>query len=253
MHYGGTPAAMADLVELCDRHGIALVEDACHAVGIEYGTTWPADPARGVGTLGQSGCFSFFSNKNLATGEGGMVVTDDDEVAVTCRALRSHGMSTMSWERHKGHAYSYDVARSGFNYRLDEIHAALGRAQLAKLAVNNQDRRDRLARYAAALESRPQWHQPFEGMDRTTSGHLAVLLAPDEPARAAARQALKNVGVQTSFHYPLIPGFAAFTGTADDSALPASREFAERAVTVPLHPRLAEDQIALVIESLAQS
>jgi dTDP-4-amino-4,6-dideoxygalactose transaminase len=253
MHYGGTPAAMVDLVALCDRHSIALIEDACHAVGIGYGTTWPADPSRGVGSLGQSSCFSFFSNKNLATGEGGMVVTDDDEVAATCRSLRSHGMSTMSWERHKGHAYSYDVARSGFNYRLDEIHAALGRAQLAKLTANNQSRRDRLAWYGAALTSRPQWHQPFQGLGRTTSGHLAVLLAPDELTRAAARQALKNAGVQTSFHYPLIPGFQAFAGTVGDSDLPASTEFAQRAVTVPLHPRLAPEHVALVVETLPQS
>ncbi len=84
-----------------------------------------------VGTLGDIGCFSFFANKNLTTGEGGMVVTDDDELARKIKTVRSHGMTTLTWDRHQGHSFSYDVVARGYNYRLDEMRAALGLVQLS--------------------------------------------------------------------------------------------------------------------------
>ena len=80
-----------------------------------------------AGSIGDINAFSFFGNKNLATGEGGMVATNRDDLAAGARLLRSHGMTTLTWERHQGHASSYDVAINGYNYRLDELHAALGR------------------------------------------------------------------------------------------------------------------------------
>ena len=93
-----------------------------------------------MGTYGDIGCFSFFSNKNLATGEGGMLTTEVDELAKRLRFLRSHGMTSLTYDRHQGHAYSYDVVALGYNYRMDEIHAALGIEQLKKLKGNNHMR-----------------------------------------------------------------------------------------------------------------
>ncbi|MBV8576773.1 MAG: DegT/DnrJ/EryC1/StrS family aminotransferase, partial [Acetobacteraceae bacterium] len=141
MHYGGSLCRMGELTELCAARGIAIVEDACHAVGVAYHDTrnrWP----NGVmaGSIGDISAFSFFSNKNIASGEGGMVVTNRTDLAERMRLLRSHGMTTLTWDRHKGHAASYDVVNPGYNYRLDELHAALGRAQLRKLKRNNQRR-----------------------------------------------------------------------------------------------------------------
>ena len=249
MHYGGTAAAMDGLVQLCRERGLTLIEDACHAVGSTYGPAWSADPAKPVGGLGQSSCFSFFSNKNLATGEGGMVATDDADVAAQCRLLRSHGMTTMSWQRHQGHAYSYDVAANGFNYRLDELHAALGRAQLAALPANNAARVAALARYRDALPE--GWSLPFSSQQRPTSGHLAVLVAPTPEARDKARAAMADARVQTSFHYPLVTSFSAFTEYAGTTSLPVSEEFTARALTVPLHPRLSEEDQDLVLSLLS--
>ena len=248
MHYGGTAAAMDGLVALCQERGLALIEDACHAVGSTYGPTWPADPGKPVGGLGQSSCFSFFSNKNLATGEGGMVATDDADVAASCRRRRSHGMTTMSWQRHQGHAYSYDVAESGFNYRLDELHAALGRAQLAALPANNAARARALARYREGLPK--GWSLPFSAQQRPTSGHLAVLIAPTPEERDAARAAMADARVQTSFHYPLVTSFTAFAEYAGSTSLAVSEEFASRALTIPLHPRLSEEEQDLVLSLL---
>ncbi len=126
VHYGGYPCRMPEIVELAHRHGLAVIEDAAHAPGAQL-------DGRAMGTWGDAGCFSFFSNKNLAVGEGGMLVTGRADLAEKIRLLRSHGMTTLTWDRHRGHASSYDVVALGYNARIDEIHAALGLAQLAKL------------------------------------------------------------------------------------------------------------------------
>jgi dTDP-4-amino-4,6-dideoxygalactose transaminase len=126
LHYGGFACDMGSVLQLAEQHGLVVIEDAAHAPG----STWEG---RMCGTLGRVGCFSFFSNKNLPIGEGGMVVTDDDAIAESLRLLRSHGMTTLTWDRHRGHASSYDVVLQGFNYRLDELRAAMGVVQLRRL------------------------------------------------------------------------------------------------------------------------
>ena len=118
LHYGGFPCDIDSVLEVAARHGVAVIEDAAHAIGATSG-------GRACGTFGRLGCFSFFSNKNLPIGEGGMIVTDDDDLAAQVRLLRSHGMTTLTWDRHRGHASSYDVLLPGFNYRLDEIRASM--------------------------------------------------------------------------------------------------------------------------------
>src|SRR2546430_9980347 len=125
LHYAGFPCAMDAISEVASRHGLAVVEDAAHAPGASLG-------GRMCGTLGTVGCFSFFSNKNLPVGEGGMILTADEELAEQLRLLRSHGMTTLTWDRHRGHASSYDVVLAGFNYRLDEVRAAGGIVQLSR-------------------------------------------------------------------------------------------------------------------------
>ena len=112
-----------------------LLEDAAHAIGVR-------EQGRHVGTFGAAGAFSFFSNKNLAVGEGGAVVTDDDTIAERMKLLRSHGMTTLTWDRHRGHAAGYDVVALGFNYRIDEPRAALLTARLARLDAENARRRE---------------------------------------------------------------------------------------------------------------
>src|SRR5256886_7432942 len=125
LHYAGFPCAMDQIAGIADRHAPAVLEDAAHAPGASF-------QGRMCGTLGQAGCFSFFSNKNLPVGEGGMIVTGDEELAKQLRLLRSHGMTTLTWDRHRGHASSYDVVLAGFNYRLDEVRAAGGIVQLSR-------------------------------------------------------------------------------------------------------------------------
>src|SRR3954453_22752555 len=122
MHYAGYPARMTELARICRTKGIALVEDACHAVGGRYPYTSDyALHGRVVGDLGDVAAFSFFGNKNLVTGEGGMLTTRSDEIAACVRSRRSHGMTTLTLDRHLGRAFSYDVTDFGFNYRPTEL------------------------------------------------------------------------------------------------------------------------------------
>src|SRR5215211_5073429 len=143
-HYGGFPCDMAAVLDVAETTEVRVIEDSAHAPG----SLWNG---QSCGTIGDIGCFSFFANKNLPIGEGGMVVTGDEELADRLRLLRSHGMTTLTWDRERGHASTYDVVVPGLNYRLDEIRAAIGLVQLSFLDEENAARA-RLARlYRDAL------------------------------------------------------------------------------------------------------
>jgi dTDP-4-amino-4,6-dideoxygalactose transaminase len=248
MYYGGTAAGAAELRAVADARNVALIEDACHAVGADYGP----GPLEGqsVGSAGTLSCFSFFSNKNMATAEGGMVATKDPTLADQVRRARSHGMTTLSWDRFSGHASSYDVLGTGFNYRLDDLRSALGRAQLAKLEANNARRRVLRDAYLAAIAADGHWRSPFStATGRMTSAHLMVALAPTTGARDAARQRLHEAGIQTSFHYPTITDFGAFRGSRRGS-LARTAEFSRRAITLPLFPGLSGVDLKEIVDLL---
>src|SRR5690348_13339685 len=173
LHYAGYPYDVDAITEVCGGHGLAVVEDAAHAPGASW-------RGRSCGTLGDVGCFSFFANKNLPVGEGGMITTNDDGLAERLRLLRSHGMTTLTWDRHRGHASGYDVLVAGFNYRLDEVRAAVGLVQLERLPDENAARARIAARYRERLDGAHGMTLPFRNVgDRTPSHHLAVVLLPD--------------------------------------------------------------------------
>ncbi len=250
MHYGGYPCRMAGIVELCRRHHLALIEDACHAIGARFTDPQGRTPdGRMAGHLGDISGFSFFSNKNLATGEGGVVATDRDDLAERLRWLRSHGMTSLTWDRHRGHASSYDVVGQGYNYRFDEIRAALGRAQLAKLAANNTRRGRLVTMYREGLAELPGWIIPFAQWRGSSAYHLMTIVAPDAQARRQVAEALKQAGVQTSLHYPCIPDFAGFRH-AVSREVPRSRDFAARVLTLPLYPGLTPSQVEDICASV---
>jgi dTDP-4-amino-4,6-dideoxygalactose transaminase len=247
LHYGGHPCRMDAILELAAEHGITVIEDAAHAPGGRW-------HGRACGTFGSIGCFSFFSNKNLPVGEGGMIVTDDDELAARLRLLRSHGMTTLTWDRHRGHASSYDVLLPGFNYRLDEVRAAVGSVQLSRLPEENAGRARVAARYRSALEDRAGLTVPFGDDDatRVPSHHLAVVVLPEGADRAAVRGALADAGIQTSVHYPPIHTFTAYQGVSG-RPLPQTDAVAERLLTLPLYGRMTDDDADLVAETLLQT
>lgn len=246
MHYGGYFPNMAEIVDIAKTRRIPIIEDACHAVGaayLDHDQRSPHGPhGMMAGNLGAIGCFSFFSNKNLAVGEGGMATTNDESLAERMRLLRSHGMTTVTWDRHRGHAHSYDVVAHGCNFRLDEIHAALGRVQLRKLVANNARRKRLVSMYRDRLSALPGWRFPFEKYRGDSAFHLAVVVAPDEDARARAIARLAEARIQTSIHYPCIADFKAFA-SFKTAPIPNSRMYAHRALTLPLFPSMTEAQV----------
>lgn len=243
MHYGGNLARMGELIELSKRHGLALIEDSCHAVGAAYHDPQEREPhGLMAGSIGDLGTFSFYANKNLACGEGGMLVTSRDDLGERIQMMRSHGMTRSSWERHHGRAGSYDIALAGFNYRLDELHGAIGRVQLAKLLPGNERRRKLLARYRAGLQGAERWTMVFADGIEHSSGHLMVAVADSTETRAKAVHALRQSGIQSSMHYPSILEFSGFRERFP-APLELTHQFANRAITLPLHPGLRTEHV----------
>ncbi len=245
LHYGGYPAAIREIVELARQKNLAVIEDACHA---------PATFVDGcaLGGWGDVGCFSFFPNKNMTTAEGGMAVTSRDDLAARIRTLRTHGMTSLTWDRHRGHASSYDVTESGYNYRLDEVRAALGIAQLTKLPQHNQRRAELTAQYRRELASCREVEIVFGNYTGAHAGHLFVILVP-ENLRHRVVEACRHNGIQTSLHYPCITGFTAYQEACRSCSLPRSEEFARRAITLPLHPKMTDENVKYVCQIVRQA
>jgi len=238
MHYGGWAAEMSQISDVCSRSDVTLVEDACHAPGVSY-------QGRPLGTFGAVGCFSFFSNKNIVTGEGGCIVTNDTNLAEKLRHLRSHGIAKNTWSR-EGHLHQYDVEQCGFNYRLDEIRAAMGSVQLKKLAANQLKRMELVKTYKERLDSHLEI--PFKNNDESAF-HLFVVLLPKGIKRSRIQQLLTENDIQHSAHYP--PSHL-LTAHRDFESLDLSitEEFSERCLTLPLHPRLSLSDVEKVCDVL---
>ncbi len=245
MHYGGHPCQMPEIMEIARRHGLFVIEDAAHAPGASL-------DGKMLGTWGDVGCFSFFSNKNLATGEGGMVVTRDPEIAEKVRLMRSHGMTSLTWDRHKGHAYSYDVTTLGYNYRIDEMRAALGLVQLRKLPRNNARRGEIARKYAAALAD-TGIEVPFHDPRGLSSYHIAPILLPAGTDRKVFIDAMRTARIQTSIHYPPIHQFTYYRNRYPGITLPITEDVAAREVTLPLYPGMTDEMVYWVVEAVRQA
>jgi len=252
MHYGGYPCQMPAILAIARQHGLAVIEDAAHAPG-----AW-LDGAH-LGTLGDIGCFSFFSNKNLSTGEGGMLVTDRPELAEKLKLMRSHGMTSLTWDRHQGHAYSYDVVELGYNYRIDEIHSALGREQLRKLIAGNARRRAITQLYWQALAAKvgpagSGLELPFalQAGDPAIqpAHHIFPVLLPEKADRKLFIDQLREAGIQTSIHYPPIHKFSFYQQryAGEVQSLPVTESIAAREVTLPLYPGMTNAMVELVLD-----
>jgi dTDP-4-amino-4,6-dideoxygalactose transaminase len=250
VHYGGFPCDMDTILKIAGDHDLAVIEDAAHAPGAQLN-------GRKLGTWGVIGCFSFFSNKNLVTGEGGMVVTEDDSLAEKLRLLRSHGMTSLTWDRHRGHAWSYEVVECGYNYRIDEIRAAIGQVQLQKLEENNNRRRSLTDLYHQNLrEMVPEVTIPFQKYRGLSSCHIYPLLLPGGTNRVQFMEQMKVRGIQTSIHYPPIHRFKYYRtdpNLVPSHPLPWTDEVSTREVTLPLYPTLDSAEVDFVVRSVRES
>jgi dTDP-4-amino-4,6-dideoxygalactose transaminase len=242
VHYAGYACDMDAITEVCRRHGVPLIEDCAHAPGGDY-------KGRKLGTFGELSAWSFFTNKNLSVGEGGMVVTRDTARFQTCKNLRSHGMTVASFDRMQGRASTYDVVEPGLNYRLDEMRAALGLVQLAKLQEANASRRQLTERYFTRLDKQPGLTVPFRHFDRgLPTWHIMPVLLNVGVDRQKVIDGLKQAGVQSSIHYPAIQEFTAYRDCLGE--VPLAREINKRELTLPLYPTMTDADVDCVCDAL---
>jgi dTDP-4-amino-4,6-dideoxygalactose transaminase len=248
VHYAGYACDMPAIRALAEQRGFALVEDAAHA---------PCASLDGValGAWGDVGCFSFFSNKNMTTAEGGMATSRRPELAQRLAWLRSHGMTTLTLDRHKGHAFGYDVVALGYNYRMSELNAALGLVQLQHVRERNARRGRLVAAYRERLSHVDGLTMPFAAYRGESAFHLMPVLLPADVERSEVMVAMRDAGIQTSIHYRPIDTFTAYVkaGLGPSDQVPLSHEIGARMVTLPLYPSMQLEQVDLVCKTLVRS
>jgi len=243
VHYGGYPCRMDQISAIAAENNLILIEDACHGPLAEY-------RGQKLGTIGDMGCFSFFSNKNMTTAEGGMLVGKDLNSIQTARAMRSHGITSSTYTRFKGHVFGYDVEIPGYNYRLDEIRAALGIEQLKKLKENHRKRKHLVDFYRQAIRSGcKRVDIPFESWDGMNGYHIFPILLPiGIDNRKGVMQMMAENGVQTSVHYTPVHHFSAYR--SDSDLLPRTDAIAPRILSLPFFPTMQKDQIEYTVDTL---
>lgn len=243
VHFAGFPCQMDEIMTLCKENNIAVIEDCAHAPGAKY-------KGQAVGTFGEYGCFSFFTNKNLSVGEGGMLTTCDESLAQKARYFRSHGMSALTLDRYKGRAITYDVAQSGLNYRIDEMRSALGLVQLEKLKNANHQRKVLVERYVENLKDAKNISIPFlNSANIEPVYHIFPILLNADLDRVKVITKLKEDGIQSSIHYPAFKDFSAFKDIGLNSA-PIAEDIATRELTLPLYPTMTLEEVDMVCDSL---
>ncbi|WP_117161169.1 DegT/DnrJ/EryC1/StrS aminotransferase family protein [Paraliobacillus sp. X-1268] len=243
MHYGGYPCDMDSIITLARKYNLVIIEDGAHCPGAEINNTK-------LGTIGDFGCFSFFPNKNITTGEGGMIITKNVRYANKIKSLRSHYMTTLTWDRHQGHAKSYDVTGLGYNYRLDELRASIGIKQLQKLEFNNQKRGKIVNRYINLLENEKDFTIPFVQHRGKSAYHLFVINTNNLFNKNKIEDHLKKMRIQTSFHYPPVHLFSYYKKHFPEVTLPITERLSNKLITLPLFPSMTYQEQDYVVKSI---
>ena len=249
VHYAGYPCDMRPIVDLCKKRGIYLIEDCAHAPGAFIND-------KAVGTWGDIGCFSFFTNKNLSVGEGGMTSSTNINLGKRLASLRSHGMTSLTLDRHKGRSISYDVNEPGINYRMDEMRAALGLIQLKKLFKANKLRENLTERYRNNFknsEIKVPFNQSVFSSNSVSAYHILPILLPPGADRSSVIEHCKKNGIQTSIHYPAFWDFEAYKDKFDKNDTPEALNIIPRELTLPLYPSMTVEEVDEVTCSILEA
>ena len=243
VHMAGFPCQMDEIMAIAKKHNLKVIEDACHGPLSEY---------KGVklGTIGDCAAYSFFSNKNISTGEGGMFITNNEEMAAKARLIRSHGMSTMSYQRASGHATEYDITCLGYNFRMDDIRAAIAIEQLKKLPKDLETRLAVRARYVERLSKVDRVAVPFADNTEFVSNYIfpVVVLDSSKEQRDALREFMHAAGIQTSVHYPAANRFSTYRELG--ALLPQTEYVTENEITLPMYAALTMEQVDFICDTL---
>lgn len=251
VHYGGQPCNMKEIMEIAEDHNIKVVEDCAHALGAVY-------QGKKTGSFGTIGCFSFYPTKIITTLEGGMATTNDEKMARKIQVLKEHGMTRGALAREKEITWYYDVVDLGYNYRLNEIQAALGTSQLKRIDTIN-DKRIKAARYyTKKLNEIEGIITPYEAEDRTHAYHLYVIRVLKEKFGIDRDELFKKLaarGIATSVHYTplhLLTFYKEKLGYKNQS-FPVAERFSEEILSLPLFPTISRAQINYTIQEIAKN
>lgn len=240
MHYAGFPCEMGKIMKISRKYKLKVIEDACHAPLSEY-------KGRKLGTFGISSCYSFFSNKNISTGEGGMYCTNSLKSFANAKLLRSHGMTTASYERSNKSSMTYDVLEIGYNYRMDDIRASIALVQLTKLKKDILKREKIRKLYIKYLKDIKGISIPFRWFNGKSSNYIFSILVNN---RDDIRNYLSSKGIQTSIHYPPVHQFKIYRKYY--KKLPLTDKVTSKLMTLPMYASLTEDEIKYIANCLLQ-
>lgn len=248
VHFAGHPADMKPLMDLAEDHNLKIIEDSAHAVGAVY-------KGKKTGSLGHVGCFSFFSNKNMTTGEGGMITTNDYEIARKVSLMKSHGMSESRWERYKKASWRYDVITLGFNLRMNEMQAALGISQLKKLDHMNDLRIRNSSKYTRLLKNK-YIVTPHVMKDIKHVFYLYVIRLKEQVgvSRDEVIEKLKQKNIYAGVHYPPIHLFSFYRNEFGyrGGELPVTERISNTVISLPMHQKLSNKEIDYIAKELIE-
>jgi dTDP-4-amino-4,6-dideoxygalactose transaminase len=247
VHYGGQSCHLEEILAIGDRQGIPVLEDAAHAAGTRY-------DGRRIGSHGRATAFSFYATKNMTTGEGGMITTNDSDLASRIRLLSLHGMSRDAWKRYaQSGSWFYEVLEPGYKSNMSDIQAALGIHQLRRLDDFIARRREIAARYRSAFSDLPQLRLPADCPRRPHTFHLfPIHLASDSLTRDQFIDELRQLNIGTSVHF--IPlhrhPFYRETYGYQPEQFPVAERFYEGLLSLPLYPRMSDSDVEDVIAAV---
>lgn len=242
VHFAGYLPDRDAWQQFAARHGLLLIEDAAHAPGLKE-----------VGTYGAAAAFSFYGNKNMTTAEGGAVIARDRALRDRIRLARGHGMSSGTHQRLNSRTPTYDVTVLGFNYRLDELRAAIGIVQLRGLLGWNEIRHILVMQYRRLIAQHcPAVKVPFSD-PRLSAYHIMPILLPEAAQRQDVIDRLRSQGIQTTIHYPPVHEMTLYRERFPGTHLPKTEAFSRRELTIPLHPEVTTKAVEGVVTALADA
>lgn len=249
VHFAGQPCDMDRILEIAKNHRLFVIEDAAHALPAFYKN-------RKIGTISPMSCFSFYSTKTVAAGEGGMITTENQDWAERTRILRLHGISKDAWKRYsKGGSWYYEVLEPGYKYNMTDLQAALGLAQLKKAEWLWEDRRRIAQKYTEAFGRLEEIIPPWVKSDRETAWHLYVVKLNLEALRIDRNtfsERLRERGIETSVHFIPLHRHPFYRNTFGYQAkdFPNAEWLFERCLSLPIYPGMTDQEMTFVIENV---
>ena len=250
VHYGGQPCDMKEIMQIANYHNLHVVEDCAHSLGAQY-------MGQNTGTIGTIGCFSFYPTKIITTLEGGMATTNDEEIAKKIEVLREHGMTRGALDREKTVTWYYDVVNLGYNYRLNEVQAALGISQLEKINEINKKRIEAAHYYTQKLKEIDGIIPAYEANDRTHVYHLYVIRVVKENRginRDGLYKELSKKGIGLSVHYTPLHLLTFYEKTLGYKMgdFPIAEQVSKEVLSLPIYPTITKAQIDYVVKEISK-